>query len=209
MKTRLVARRARSAVLAVLLAAGTLTPMSASARVPAGTRVAITQLRGQVIAISTPNGSPTRFTIETADRDVTVRIAPAATFTALSAEAEVEGLRVGDYAIVRVRHPHDAWVALHITFDVRPIHIRGQVTIVATVIRETPNGRYLIVRLPSGAIRWIILGTQTKFRLYGALTSNPPLFAREELVHVTMRRIPRGWIAIEVDLLNGQAPQPR
>lgn len=204
-----MASRARSIVLAVLLAAGTVAPIPAFARVPSGMRPPAVWLRGQLTAIAAPNGNPTRFTLQTADRDVIMRIAPTATFTALSAEAEVEGLRAGDYANVRARHSGGGWIALHITFDVRPIRVPDQVTIVANVVRETADNRYLIVRLPSGMNRWVLMDARTKFRISGALSASPPIFESEELVHVIMRRVPHGWVAIEIDLMGGGQPQPR
>lgn len=204
-----MAGRARSSALAVLLAVLAMAPLPAAARVTAGMHVPIERLIGQVAAISAPNGSPTQFTLQTADRVVAMKIAPRATFTALSAEAEVEGLNIGDYAIVRARHPRRGWVALHIEFDVRPVHVSDLVTLVASVVRETPNGHDLVVRLPSSIIRWVVLDAQTKFRVYGPLSSGPPVFGRGDLVHITMRRGPQRWIAVEVDIISGSPPQSR
>lgn len=201
--------RARLSVVAVFLAVIAIAPLPAAARGIGGTRIPVVRLTGQVSAISAPNGSPTQFTLQTTAQVVTVKIAPRATFTALSAEAEVEGLSVGDYAVVRVRHVRRGWIALHIAFDVRPVHIPNRATIVASVVRETPNGHDLIVRLPSSTIRWVMLDARTKFRVYGPMSSSSPVFARGNLVHITMRRGPRGWIAVEIDLISGALPQPR
>lgn len=158
--------------------------------------------------MDSPGGNPIRFTLQTSNRVVTIKIAPRATFTALSAEAEVEGLRVGDYAVVRVRHPGHVWIGLHIAFDVRPIPVPNRANWIASVVRETPNDRFLVVQLPSGVTRWVMLDPHTKFRAYGALTSSPPVFDRQELVRIHARRTPHGWIALEIDLLSGGSPQP-
>src|SRR5690348_10644658 len=60
------------------------------------------RLMGQVSALSGPVSNPDGFTLDTGNRSVDVRIAPKATFTARSAEAEVEGLQVGDYVVASV-----------------------------------------------------------------------------------------------------------
>lgn len=207
-----MAGRARPGVVAVLLAIAllTLVPLAAGAQGARSKPVAVVWIVGKVTALNTQNGNPTGFVLRTVDDEiVSMRIAPRATFTARSAEAEVEGLHVGDYAIVRARNLRSGWVALHIAFDVQPIRIPNPAPIIARVVRETPNNRFLVVRLSSGVTRWVMLDAGTRFRVDGIPAAVAPAFVRGELVHLILRQRPHGWTAVEVDLGEGVPAQPR
>lgn len=194
---------AMAAVLAAVSVLGLRPPDAGAARV---VHVPLVRFIGQVVSIDTPGGSPTRFTLQTPTRTIFLRIAPRATFTARSAEAEVEGLSVLDYAIVWARHTPRGWLATRIAFDVRPIHIPPQVTLVARVVRETLDGQHLIVRLNSGAVRWVIIDAQTRFRVDGTPAAASLTFARGQFVRLVLRRTPRGWIALQINLMSVAPP---
>ncbi len=175
-------------------------PASAAARGTRGATPDGVPLVGQVLSVDSIGGNPTGFILQTKTHIVACRIAAHATFTARSAEAEVEGFRDGDYAIVKARPMHQSWIALHITFDVRPLHLPEEVSVTATVVSESANGHSLTVRLPSSRTRTVILVPRTTFQENAIPTSTPPTFVRGDLVHIVMRATPKGWIALSIDL---------
>lgn len=185
------------AVVVPLFASWGVAP-TAEARGPVGIRP-VGHFRGQVTDVTVESGMPVRFSLQTRRRIVLFRIAPYATFTALSAEAEVEGLSTQDYAVVLARHVGHLWVAVHIAFDVQPIQT-VQTAVSATVIRVTPTNNAVVVRLQAGTLRRLAIVPTTRFRVAGQLTGELPTLLRGDIVRVAMRLAPRGWIAVEIDL---------
>ena len=207
MLSRFRIRRVRWLVLAVLL--GLMGVV-----VPAGTRgqaqVHPTPVRpvlpitarfaGLVTSVSGPSASPTSFTLETKARPIDLRVAPAAVFTPKSAEAEVEGFMVGDYAVVNARRINRTWVAEQISFDVRPVKHPRDITVTGSVLRVAVNGKHFEIALDSGGSRWVAINATTQFRLDGQLVFNPPPLSKGERVTVVMRSTLSGWVAVEVNL---------
>lgn len=194
-------------LLAVILGL-IITPSPAAARSISTLGTDDVLLVGQVLTVDSTAGIPTNFVLETKTRIINFRIGARATFTARSAEAEVEGFTEGDYAIVKARHAGHTWLALRITFDVQPLHVPDKRAMTATVIRERMSPRQLVVRLPSAQTRRVSLDSQTAFQVNSVPTSTPPIFVRGALVHLTVQSTTRGWIALDVDLLIGIS-QPR
>ncbi len=192
--------------IVALLALSCATSSTAAARGLDGSHQPIVRFIGQVTEVGATGGEPITFTLQTRRRLVPFRIAPYATFTALSAEAEVEGLATDDYAVVEARHVRRIWVAVHIAFDVQPIQ-NDQIVLNATIIRTSPNGQAVFVRLPSGEVRRVTIVARTRFKVSGQITDVPPTFVRGDTVSITMKPVANGWIAIEIDL-NQSAFQP-
>lgn len=199
---------AGSFVLSLVVAvAGLITPASASVGGPhSGPLVA--RFNGRVTALTGPPDSPSGLTLQLRDRTVDVRIgsgvdcAYALNCTARSAEAEVEGLQVGDYALVSARRINRTWVAFHIDFDVQPIDMRPPPIVTGTIVKVTPNGLRFQLRVVTGGVglHWVTIGPKTIFRVDGQLTDMPPTLSKGDAVRVTIRVTDRGWAAIEVDL---------
>jgi len=159
---------------------------------------------GQVTAVTGSPGSPRGFTLQTKARSIDMRISPTAIVNPRSAEAEVEGFTVGDYATVLAVHVNRAWVAERIDFDVRPVPSAPQTkTVTGTVTRVTVNGKRFLLLLDTGGTRWIAVNDKTQFRVDNQLVFNPPMLAKGAQVVVTVRVTPTGWVAVEVNLKTG------
>jgi hypothetical protein len=117
-----------------------------------------------------------------------------------SAEAEVAGFQVGDYALVTARRVARAWVATHIDFDTQPISMVPPKIWMGTVGRVILNGKRFVLRLDTGGTRVITINPATTFRVDGQLTATPPPLKTGDVVQVTARSTASGWVAIEIDL---------
>ena len=159
----------------------------------------VTVFSGQVTALSGPVANPTGLTLQDRIRSVDIRIAPETMFRARSAEAEVEGLVVGDYAVIGARKGKGSWIANRISFDVRPMVAGTLVT--GTIVKLSSNGKQLQLRLDTGQMQPVTIGPRTKYRIDGQPTDTPPELAKGDVVQVLMRSAPRGWTAMEINLL--------
>ena len=157
---------------------------------------------GQITALHGPATSPTGFTIELGTYSFDETIAPKATITAKSAEAEVEGLAVGDYAIVHNRRVKGQWLALHIVYDVQPIAPLHALT--GTALRLSPSGKLLFIKPDTGRGTIVLhILARTRFLQDGKplpLSQQPPLVTRGQQVDVVGRRVNGAWLAYDVDL---------
>ena len=191
-----------TAALAALLGiAGSLTPVGAHES--AVTQRAPVRFNGQVIRVVGPVENPTGFRLQLPARVVDFEISPTATFTAESAEANVEGFVKGDYALVFANRVRRAWIATRILFDVDPIGGPVQVRVTGTITRVTPNQKRFVLKLDSGELRLVTVVPKTTFLMNDQPVTAPPVLAKDDLVTVVMRRTPRGWFAVSVDLLTG------
>lgn len=146
-----------------------------------------------------PANNPRSITLQLRARSVDFRISPAAVLVPNSAEAEVEGLQVGDYAVVQARHMNRGWTAFHIEYDVQPI-VQGKVTVSGTITRITVNDRRFVLKLATGETRLVLVTANTAFRIDGVIIDTPPELSLGDMVQVTMRTTSRGWVAMDVNL---------
>jgi hypothetical protein len=153
---------------------------------------------GQVTALLPINGSPTAFVLLQPSLSVTISINPQTQLTASSAEANVEGLARDDYAVVNAKHVQGRWIAAKITYDVDPIlPLR---TVSGSVVRLTPDGRRVNVKLDTGGSRWITIGRLARYRLDGRIIDPPPILLQSEPVQFVINRATIPWVALEVDV---------
>jgi hypothetical protein len=152
---------------------------------------------GQVMTLLPANGSPNAFVLLQPNLSVTISINPQTQLTGSSAEANVEGLARDDYAVVHAKHVQGRWVATKITYDVDPILPLRVVS--GTVVKLTPDGRRVNVKLDTGASRWITIGRLARYRLDGRAVDPPPIFVKGELVQLIINRAAVPWLALEVD----------
>jgi predicted DNA binding CopG/RHH family protein len=160
------------------------------------------QFNGQVTTLAQDkNSQPATFSLQLKARSVEIRVAPRATrFFARSAEAEVEGLQVGDYAIVVAHRVRKAWVARTIYFDVRPIYALNQITVTGAILKVDPVAKRFVLKTRNRQYRWILVTRRTKFRVDGQLVTLPPLLSKGQTVQVLMHRVGANWPAFEVNL---------
>jgi hypothetical protein len=120
-------------------------------------------------------------------------------FRARSAEAEVENLVVGDYAVVGARKVRGSWTAYRISFDVRPMVSGTLVT--GTILKVGRNGKQLQLRLDTGQMQSITISPRTRFRINGQPTDALVDLSKGDVVQILMRSTDRGWVAMEINLL--------
>ncbi|MBV9281113.1 MAG: hypothetical protein JOZ41_13610 [Chloroflexi bacterium] len=175
----------------------------------------LTRFVGMVGAVVGPADTPTGFSLLLASgRLVPFVTAPNATFSGKSAEAAVEGLQRGDYAIVQARNVsvvvahrlRKHWVAYHVDFDVQPITPTpapkpAAATITGTVTRVTVDGRRFAVQDQATLKVWTItIDARTVFRVDGQLMPGPPVLSKGDSVVVRARKAGSVWVATEVNL---------
>jgi hypothetical protein len=153
---------------------------------------------GQVATLIPATGSPTSFVLLQPNTSVSVSINPQTQLTGQSAEANVEGLVRDDYAVVNARRIEGRWVATTITYDVEPVPPLR--TISGSVVKISPNGRRVNVRLDAGGNRAIVIGRMARFRLDNHLVDPPPILFKGEPIQLVVNKTPGSWIALEVDV---------
>lgn len=197
-------RRLSWALIAALLAIGAMV-LPASPRHIAGAAT-LTRFVGQVTVVTGPAAAPTGFTFQYKDRFVDMHTSPnATTYQARSAEAEVEGLLPGDYAVVRARHQKKGWTAVLVTFDVRPFaNLRPQMVLDGTVTRVVPNQRRFAMRLDGGGTRVVKVAAQARLLLDGQPTDPPPALVKGTVVQVVLRKLDAGWTAVLINIRTSQ-----
>jgi hypothetical protein len=168
-----------------------------------------------VDAVAGPADTPTGFSLLLASgRLVPFVTAPNATLSGKSAEAAVEGLQRGDYAIVQARNVsvvvahrvRKHWVAYHVDFDVQPITPTPvpkpvMATITGTVTRVTVDGKRFAVQDQATLKVWMItIDARTAFRVDGQPMPGPPVLSKGDPVVVRARKTGGVWVATEVNL---------
>jgi hypothetical protein len=153
---------------------------------------------GQVTALVPASGSPTSFVLLQPNTSVSVSINPQTQLTGQSAEANVEGLVRDDYAVVNARRIDGKWVAAMITYDVDPVPPLR--TVSGSVVKVSPNGRRVNVRLDAGGNRLVFIGRLARFRLDNHLVDPPPILFKGESIQFVVNKSGVSWVALEVDI---------
>jgi hypothetical protein len=161
---------------------------------------------GQVTSITGPADNPTRFTLlrqlSNGHTQVVPFRSPGVLLKPLSAEAEVEGFQIDDYALVTAHRVRAAWVASRVQFDTQPITPHPVITLSGTVTRVTPNGKRFAMRTSdTGAIKVISIVAKTQFRIDGQLVGSAPVLSKGDVVQVQARKAAGGvLVAVEINL---------
>lgn len=161
---------------------------------------------GQVVRLFPSVSNPAGFTLQLRERTVDLTITAGTKFHAGSAEAEVEGFQVGDYAVVLARHVNRAWVAASIDFDVQPIAVLQVQTATGTIARVSPNGKRFLMLLDAGTSRWVTVTRKTKFHMDGQLLDPPPPLVKGDDVQVAMEHSGRLWTALDITIRTTGTP---
>lgn len=170
------------------------------------------RIYGQVAGIFGPAAGPTGLAIQQqqgkADttRTVTIRLDARTVLRARTAEAQVEGLTVGDFAVVQVNRPGTDVNARRIVFDVDPFGPIRFFSVTGTILRLNRAGTQVLLALPGGAERWIILTVNTRFSIDGSPAGYTPSFQRNNVLTVDVHLTNRGWIAQSVNLRSTRSP---
>lgn len=194
--------RIASLVLALGLGSGgSLT--AAAAHSTRQIQPALARFYGEVTSVVAPAGNPTGFTltwpIRNGHRSLDFHLAPNPTFRAMSAEAEVEGFQVGDWASVLARRVRRMWTAYQVQFDVQPF---DQVKFSGTITRVAPNGKRIALRVDTtGEVKVLAINAKTKFKMDGQIITIPPVLSKGDRVQVLARKLKGGGLlALEIDL---------
>lgn len=156
---------------------------------------------GQIISLLGPAASPTGIVLQlSATRTLTVRLTPRTIVKARSAEAQVEGLLVGDFAVVFATKPVADWNARRVTFDVDPFGPIRYFTITGTVVRLNRAGTRVQLTITGGTKRWIILTPFTHYAIDGIPSDTGLTPVRSNVLQVDVHSVPRGWVALLVNL---------
>jgi hypothetical protein len=182
-----------------------LTPVSAQvARLQVSQMGLLAQVQrgrfvGEVTALTGPTANPTGLTLQLGIASADVRFGTQYTPHPLSAEAEIEGISVHDYASVVVRRVKSDWVAQRVDFDVEPF---GHLKLVsATVVSMTADAKHLRVRLTdTGQNRAVALVKQTLYEADGKPLTGLPQLVRDQPIQVLVVRGDFGWVAATLNL---------
>jgi hypothetical protein len=167
---------------------------------------------GEVAAIYGPAAGPTGLAIQQQQgktdttKTVTIRLDTRTILRARTAEAQVEGLTVGEFAVVQVNRTGTDVSARRIVFDVDPFGPIRFFSVTGTVLRLNRAGTQVLLGLPGRATRWIILTVNTRYSLDGLVTGYVPTLQRNNVVTVDVNLTERGWIAQSVNLRSTRSP---
>lgn len=165
---------------------------------PASTLI---RLAGQVSSVLGPDASPTGITLQLeGDQKITVRFTPRTILKARSAEAQVEGLMIGDFAVVQVVKANVDWIARRVFFDVDPFGPIRFFTVTGSVVRLNRAGTQILLAIPGGTTRWIIVTRNTNYSIDGVPTDAVPVLLRSDVLQVDVHKVPRGWLATSINV---------
>jgi hypothetical protein len=116
-----------------------------------------------------------------------------------SAEAELEGMANGEYALVFTRKMKGQWMAFRIRYDVEPVLPLRKLS--GTVLRVSPDGMHFQMKLDT-TMRNVFIRISKDARYLGVVppaTGEPPQLMKGELLDVT-GLFSGGWVAYEIDV---------
>lgn len=87
---------------------------------------------------------------------------------------------------------------MKITYDVDPVPPLRAVS--GTVVRLTPDGRRVNVKLDTGGSRWITIGRLARYLVDGRAVAPAPILLRGEPVQLVVNRLMFPWVALEIDV---------
>jgi hypothetical protein len=206
----------RAALLAGLVTLG-VTPIAAvpgqiasAQRIPADFAGVLGDNRyiGEIVALVGPTNNPTGVMLQFGTDTTDITLGPKYTAQPQSAEAEVEGLAVDDYAVITV-HPNyrGDLIAQRVQFDVEPFGRLRLMTGLVTWV--SPNDKRMRLRLPdTGAIRTITLIRSTKYEVDGKQVA-PLILGRDQTVQVLVLHLNFSLLAVDVNLKTSTTLPPR
>lgn len=188
--------RACSVLVAVLILLGGAP--RASAQQIKDISVAKGRYVGQVVAVQGPLASPTSLTLQLGLQNLDIRILPRTILTGKSAEADVEGLQVGDYAVVISRRYNRTTAATRVVFDVEPIFPLRAVS--GTIARVAIDGQHFQVRSTTGKLAWLHVSKYARIRLDGRPSDVLTSLVKGNTVQVLAQHTDAGWDATDISI---------
>lgn len=183
--------------VAVLLAGLLTSPVSAR-NVPTvgGVQQRFVGTVGQILG---PADSPIQITLTLGTLSTDVRVTSRTVFAAKSAEASVEGLLQGDYAVVTAQRVKAEWIARRVVFDVQPIFPLHLFT--GLVLRETPDGKRVTIRI-AGTQRQVLMHIvkPVQYEMDGRSLLTPLALNRGDQVEVLALHVFDGWNAFSINV---------
>lgn len=179
-----------------------------TAKATASIRVAaLSQFGGQIVALTGNTDNPTGFTLQMKSHNMDFKISPTTVFTARSAQAELQGFSVNDYAIVEARHVRRTWISTRIDFDITPI-VPNQITLTGSVWRISINQKRLAMKLDTGDVRWVNIIARTRYRIDAQPIDGTLVLTKGEVVEIRAQRTVHGLFALDINLKT-TTPSPR
>jgi hypothetical protein len=188
---------ALATICALLVALGGASlPVHAQAT-PAEPRPIRANVFGVVVGVHGPVSNPDGVNVQLGSDTTMVRIEPGTVFEAQSAEAQVEGLAVGDYVCIPVRRVKGGPMALRIRFDVVPVPplqvLRG------TMQRFIAEGTHFTFRTDDGRFLVMRIWRDARLVVDGRVVDGSVGVTRGTPAQIICAQR-NGWVAYEIDL---------
>jgi hypothetical protein len=158
---------------------------------------------GLITSVDSPNGvDPNDFTLELGIVSEVIRLSQTTMITGKTAEAVVEGLASGDYAVVRAKRFKGSWYAIRVVFDVQPLPPLRLIS--GTIVRITKDLRHFVLKPDTGKGNLLVrLMRQTRFHVDGRPVDGPPpsqwIFGPTTIaIQVLLRRDVGAWSAFDI-----------
>jgi hypothetical protein len=142
--------------------------------------------------------NPIAFTLQLGMETVDLRTYAKTALLPQSAEAELEGMADGEYALVFVRKMKGVWMAYRIRYDVQPVLPLRKLS--GTILRVNPDGMHFQLKLDTA--HTVVLRINKDARYVGIAPPAPgevPVLNKGDLVDVTAL-FSNGWVAYEIDV---------
>jgi hypothetical protein len=143
------------------------------------------------------NGDPMGFRLELGLNAEDIKLIGSTVITGKSAEAVVEGVSPGDYALVRAKRYRGVWYATRVVFDVQPVAPLRLFS--GTIVRMSTDGKRIVLKLDgTKAIVVTRLILKTRFHVDGHPVDIPPTLALLEPLQALCQRINGTWLVFDV-----------
>jgi len=159
------------------------------------------RLVGQITNLQGTPDSPSGFTLQLGIDTWDLKIPPQGIIKAQSAEADVEGLVNGDYALIDARRIKHVLYAYNILYDVQPLAPLRLFD--GTVVRVSPDGRRITIRADQNKVFLIRVALDARYRIDGKVSDSVPVLLKGNTMQILARHNLAGWIGYDLDLRTG------
>jgi hypothetical protein len=154
---------------------------------------------GQITALIGPASNPSGLILQLGTDSIDIRLSAKTMISGKSAEADVEGLVRGDYAVVRAKRVNRVWFATRITFDVQPIAPLRLVS--GMILHVNADGRHFTLRPDVGKGTYFMrVIRQTRFTMDMRPGDAPTMLIKGAVVQILCRKIDGLWTAYTINL---------
>jgi hypothetical protein len=165
----------------------------------------LVRIYGQVVAITKDQTMPAgveSFVLQLPKgRDVMVEVEPKTVFAPRTANAEVAGFTLKDYAYVVGQIVRHMVIAFKVDFDTAPFNPFLQRIFTGQFLRYEPdNDNVLIISLGTGRVLRVYTNTQTGWSVNGQAVEVPPMLSPGDHLKIYAERHGLRWVAISIDV---------